>query len=90
MRHRGGGIGHVDAAQRAEGEAYDENDGNNGAGDSEDPLDDWGQHREERGSDGEAETTWPVDGFDGDDDGLLLEDENGSDADDVFVGFDDD
>ncbi|KAG8892468.1 hypothetical protein FRC00_012006, partial [Tulasnella sp. 408] len=90
MRHRGGGIGHVDAAQRAEGEAYDENDGNNEAGDSEDPIDDLGQHSEERGSDREAEPTWPVDGFDSDDDGLLLEDENGSDADDVFVGFDDD
>ncbi|KAG8944439.1 hypothetical protein FRC04_001813 [Tulasnella sp. 424] len=92
MRHRGGGIGHVDPAQRTEGEMYDGNDEGSESGELEVPPADLREGSE--GSEEEEETRfWPVDEFDGSDDELSLGDgvENGSDdEDDVLVGVDDD
>ncbi|KAG9051161.1 hypothetical protein FS837_011276 [Tulasnella sp. UAMH 9824] len=90
MRHRGGGISHVGAVQRAEEEAYNGNDGSNENGDFEEPIDDLGQISEQEGSDGEAETAWLVNDFDSDDEEFSLDEEGGSDEDGLFVGSDDD
>lgn len=94
IRHRGGGIGHVDRAQHVEAETYHEDNDHDGeAEEVEDGPDGWHESRESgavEDATGPA-GVWPVDESETDedpeDDQLDLED---SDTNDVVLDLDDD